>query len=53
MKDYYHPGYKADKLGRYFLLHGFGFCYNLYMSVLCRFRFKYVFGYPEKAKREV
>lgn len=50
MRDYYHPGYKADKLGRYFLLHGFGFCYNLYMSILCSFRFKYVFGYPERAK---
>lgn len=50
MRDFYRPGYKADKLGRYFLLHGFGFGYNLYMSILCSFRFKYVFGYPKRAK---
>lgn len=49
MKEFYHPGYKADKWGRQFLLHGFCFCYNLYMSVLCSCRFRYVFGYPEKA----
>ena len=49
MKEFYHPGYKADKWGRQFLLHGFCFCYNLYMSILCSCRFRYVFGYPEKA----
>lgn len=49
MKEFYHPGYKADKWGRQFLLHGFCFCYNLYMSILCSCRFRYVFGYSEKA----
>lgn len=49
MKEFYHPGYKADKWGRQFLLYGFCFCYNLYMSILCSCRFRYVFGYPEKA----
>lgn len=43
---YYNPSYKADRFGKFLLIHGCFFCYNLYISLLYYSRFKWIFGAP-------